>query len=70
MNKFVNKKCILICIFLLIGLFVNVGIIFLFEFDRYGKMKIFMGEIIILYKSYVMKIILLEIIYDGVYLFW
>uniref|UniRef100_K1PXQ1 Inter-alpha-trypsin inhibitor heavy chain H3 n=1 Tax=Magallana gigas TaxID=29159 RepID=K1PXQ1_MAGGI len=52
------------------GLFVNAGIIPSFEFDRHGKMKTFMGEIIILYKSHVMKITPSEIIYDGAHLFW
>lgn len=52
------------------GLFVNAGIIPSFKFDGHGKMKTFMGEIIILYKSHVMKITPSEIIYDGAHLFW
>lgn len=33
-------------------------------------MKIFMGEIVILFKFYVMKVILIKIVFDGVELFW
>lgn len=56
--------------FLLTGLFINARIIPSFEFDRHGKMKTFMGEIIILYKSHVIKVTPSEIIYDGAHLFW
>lgn len=52
------------------GLFINARIIPSFEFDRHGKMKTFMGEIIILYKSHVIKVTPSEIIYDGAHLFW
>lgn len=56
--------------FLLPGLFINAGIIPSFIFDKHGHMKTFMGEVVILYKSHVMKITSTKIVYDGAELFW
>lgn len=58
------------CFIVVVGIFINVGIVLLFKFDIYYCMKIFMGEIVILFKFYVMKVILIKIVYDGVELFW
>lgn len=52
------------------GLTINAGIIPSFTFDKHGRMKTFMGEVVILYKDHVMKITPTKIIYDGAELFW
>ena len=54
----------------LTGLYVNAGIIPSFDFDRHGRMKTFMGEIIILYNNHIIKVTTTEILYDGAKVSW
>nr|XP_022300432.1 inter-alpha-trypsin inhibitor heavy chain H3-like isoform X2 [Crassostrea virginica] len=52
------------------GLFINAGIIPSFKLDSHQRMKTFMGEIVILYETHVLKVTPNKILYDGAELFW
>lgn len=52
------------------GIFINAGIVPSFKFDTHHRMKTFMGEIVILFKSHVMKVTTTKIVFDGAELFW
>ena len=53
-----------------LGLFINAGIIPSFKLDSHQRMKTFMGEIVILYETHVLKVTPNKILYDGAELFW
>lgn len=58
------------CFIVAAGIFINAGIVPSFKFDTHHRMKTFMGEIVILFKSHVMKVTTTKIVFDGAELFW